>query len=178
MISQRLTCLSRTRAAALFALSLVSLLSVVTPNPAHAGSKPTTLAWRPGWLPGDPATSDLSLAPRLWEIRAARGTARNAGLFIALDPVTRLPVAPSDEQKRAFAAQQERDAQLAPTRPLSVEKLPGGGEIIHLNGQFQVYSIARRDAKGRIVTDCAPDPTSARKLMTEPAPSKTVWEEK
>lgn len=178
MIFQRLTRLPRVRAAAFFALTLTSALAVAAPNSAHAGSKPTTTTWRPGWLPGDPATSDLSLAPQLWEMRAARGSARNAGLFIALDPVTHLPVAPSDAQKRAFAAQRESDALLAPTRPLQVEKIPGGGEIIHLNGQFQSYSIARRDAKGHIVTDCVPDPKSARKLLTEPAPSKTVWEEK
>ena len=92
--------------------------------------------------------------------------------------MTRLPIAPSAEQKRAFAAQAEHDALLAPTLPLQVERLPGGGEIIHLNGQFQVYSIARHDAKGRIITDCAADPATARKLLKEPAPSRTDWEEK
>jgi len=99
-------------------------------------------------------------------------------MFIAIDPITHLPTAPSDAQKRAYAAQVERDALQAPTRPLQIEKLPGGGELIHLNGQFQVYSIARRDAQGHVRTDCVPDPSTARTLLSEPAPSSTVWEEK
>jgi len=110
----------------------------------------------------------------VWTLRSSA----TAGLFIALDPVTRLPIAPSAEQKRALAAQAEHDALLAPTRLLQVERLPGGGEIIHLNGLYQTYSIARRDAKGRILTDCATDPAAARKLLKEPPPTKTGWEER
>ena len=92
--------------------------------------------------------------------------------------MTRLPIAPSAEQKRSLAAQAEHDALLAPTRPLQVERLPGGGEIIHLNGLYQTYSIARRDAKGRILTDCATDPVTARKLLKQTPPAKIRWEEK
>jgi hypothetical protein len=60
------------------------------------------------------------------------------------------------------------DALRAPLSPLIIERLPGGGEIVHLGGRFQVYSVARRDAKGRIVTDCSLDPTAARKLLSAP----------
>ncbi len=147
----------------------------------HAKTRATTWrsAWRPGWLPGDPeGAADPNVPPPVWAPRAARA-GRASGLFIALDPITHLPTMPSDAQKRAFAAQMEHDALLAPTAPFQIQRLPGGGEIIHLNGQFQVYSIARRDSRGRIVTDCAPDPAAARKLLTEPAPpSTTVREEK
>jgi hypothetical protein len=131
-------------------------------------------AWRPGWLPGDPQTEDAVLPP-VWATPAGRA-AGAAGLFIALDPVTHLPTTPTDAQLRSYAAQVERDALLAPARPLQVERLPRGGEIVHLNGQFQVYSVARRDANGRFVTECAPDPVTARKLLAQPV--KSAWEVK
>ena len=160
MSDQRLR--SRTRAFALLFLS--ALLICAGPGSSRADARPGIShstwrsAWRPGWLPGDPETVVTPSAP---------------GLFVALDPVTHRPTAPSDAQKRAFAAQAEHDALLAPAAPLQAERLPGGGEIIHLNGQFQSYSIARRDSRGRFVTDCAPDPATARKLLTA-----TVREEK
>jgi hypothetical protein len=114
------------------------------------------------------------------KLHAKTHARRASGLFVALDPVTHLPTTPSEAQKRAFAERAGHDALLAPTAPLRVERLPGGGEIIQLNGRFQSYSIARRDSRGRFVTDCAPDPATARNLLTKkPAPpSKTVWEEK
>jgi len=137
--------------------------------------------WRPGWLPGDPVTLE-ALVPPAW----AAPSSRASGLFIALDPVTHLPTTPTDAQLRSFATQVSHDALLAPARPLQVERLPGGGEIVHLNGQFQVYSIARRDAKGHFVTECAPDAATARKLLAEPPPAapapeasdKSTWEVK
>jgi len=129
--------------------------------------------WRPGWLPGDPEAAG-ALMPPAWAVPSSRA----AGLLIALDPVTHLPTTPTDAQMRSFRAQVSRDALLAPTRPLQVERLPGGGEIVRLNGQFQVYSIARRDAKGHFVTECAPDAATARKLLSRPAAPATAWEVK
>jgi len=158
----------------IFGLTVAASTPPSSAAPSTKARHRTLPTWRPGWLPGDPASDEVTLLPPVW---AARGS-REAGLFIALDPVTRLPIAPTAEQKRGFAAQVAHDALLAPTLPLRVEKLPGGGEIIHLNGQFHVYSIARRDAKGHVITGCATDPVSARRLLTEPAPAKTVWEEK
>ena len=168
MILQRLT--RRLRVSVPVVLTLLVALSATSQAAATRGH----YAWRPGWVPGDPNVADQNQPVPIWTPHAIQ----SAGMFIAIDPVTHLPTAPSDEQKRAFAAQAERDALLAPTRPLQVEKLPGGGEIIHLNGQFQVYSIARRDAQGHIRTDCVPDPSTARKLLSEAAPSGTKWEEK
>jgi len=168
MILQRLT--RRLRVSVPFLLTLLvafAATSQATPTRWH-------YAWRPGWLPGDPSVADQNQPVPIW----APQTIQSAGMFIAIDPVTHLPTAPTDAQKRGFAAQAERDALLAPTRPLQIEKLPGGGELIHLNGQFQVYSIARRDAQGHVRTDCVPDPSTARRLLSEPAPSTTRWEEK
>jgi hypothetical protein len=97
---------------------------------------------------------------------------QSPGFFVALDPVTGLPTRPSEAQRRAAAAQFENeDALRAPLSPLVIERLPGGGEIVHLGGRFQVYSVARRDARGRIVTDCSLDPTAARRLLAAPVPA-------
>jgi len=103
------------------------------------------------------------------DYKQSLGSDLASGLFIAIDPVTHRPVAPTLEQRRAWAAgQAAQDALLAPTRPLTVQKLPNGGQIIHLDGAYRSYSIARRDANGRIVTDCVPDPAKARELLTQP----------
>jgi|GEM_PF-4642882 len=160
--------------------ALILLAALPVPATAAARTPSWTREWRPGWLPGDPeVVPDPDQLP-VW----APGATRAAGLLIAIDPVTRRPIAPTAEQKRAFVEQlNARDALQAPTAPLRVERLPGGGEIIHLNGAYQVYSIARRDASGRFVTECVPDPTVARTLLAKPVtpktpPPATHWEER
>jgi hypothetical protein len=55
---------------------------------------------------------------------------------------------------------------------LPVERIPGGGELVHLNGRHQVFSIARRDASGRFTTSCASD-----SAVSHVAPVRQ-WEEK
>lgn len=121
-----------------------------------------TASWLPGWLPGDPEPAVIAAPAPLWA-KPMRHKAHAPGLLIAIDPVTRRPTKPTAEQIRAFEEQQARDPLLAPERPLTAERLPGGGEILHLGGAFQVYSIARRDANGRIVTDCSADPDALAK---------------
>jgi hypothetical protein len=132
--------------------------------PSHAW----TLAWRPNWLPGDPWMDES--APTF--VRAADWA---PGLIIAIDPETKRPVMPTPEQRRALSDAMERGgalgAPVAPDAPLRVEKIPGGGEVTYLDGRFQVYVVARRDANGRIVTDCAPDGESAKRLVTQPTPT-------
>jgi len=150
---------------ALLTLSLALAAWVPSANAGGHAAGAWRYDWRPGWLPGDPGTEDGVPAP-VWTIPTAGG----AGLFIALDPVTHLPTTPTEAQMRSLATQAPHDALLAPTRPLQVERLSGGGEIVHLNGQLQVYSVARRDANGHFVTECAPDAASARRLLTQPVP--------
>jgi hypothetical protein len=108
--------------------------------------------------------------------------AASPGLLIFIDPETRKPVMPSPEQRKAMAADAARAAALhAPISPdayLPVERLPGGGELVHLDGRFQVYSIARRDANGNITTDCASDLEAAKKLLSQPAPTTREREER
>ena len=184
MISQRVTPrpLLLVWLVTLMALTVLALL----PGMAHAKTQPTKWAhaWRPGWLPTDPGAGD-EIGPGetvpVWT-PTVRAATRSAGLLITIDPITHRPIAPTAEQKRAFAEQQAQDALLAPTRPLTVQRLPNGGEIIHLDGAFRMYSIARRGADGKITTDCAPDARTARKLLSQPAPQNPAthpaWEEK
>jgi hypothetical protein len=146
MISQRVS-----RPILLSWLLTLVALAVPAVSPAHAGTK--TDAWRPGWLPGEPTTFTVD-AP-IWA-RPVKVT-NTGGLYIAIDPVTHRPIAPTPEQLRAFNARHAQDALEAPTRPLRIEKLPNGGEILFLNGAFRSYTIARRAPNGRItVTETAP----------------------
>ena len=46
----------------------------------------------------------------------------------------------------------------------------------HLNGAFQSFSIARRDASGRFVNDCAPDAQTALRILSTPLPTATKEE--
>jgi len=185
MITHRLTACARSSRPALFLLTLATVLWVAwlaRPALAVAGPRPDPLftGWRPGWLPSDPPApvggmpsfadptfAGPTFAGPVWSLVSVQ----SPGLFVALDPVTGLPTSPSAAQRRAAAAQLEsEDALRAPLSPLVVERLPGGGQIVHLGGRFQVYSVARRDAHGRFVTDCSLDPTAARRLLSTPVP--------
>lgn len=119
-------------------LILLATLAVL-PGPARGATRQASvLSWRPGWLPGDPEG------------------ASGAGLFIAIDPVTRLPITPTPDQIRAWNTQRALDALRAPTRPLLVRPLPKGGQIVHLSGAFRSYSIARVGKDGKVVVGCVP----------------------
>lgn len=166
----------RIPARALAVTTLALALASMTPSPAPAAPpcasgaghrSAWTCSWRPGWLPGDPAPADRA---SLFDATAV------SGLWIALDPVTRRPTAPTAEQRRAVRAA------LAPAAPemdetLPVVRIPGGGELVHLNGRHQVFSVARRDASGRFTTGCASDSAAASRALTAPPPVRQ-WEEK
>lgn len=152
--------------------------------PASASAVPAWPYARPlGWVAGDRSGApDASPWNRIvpeaaWSDPAtgALATMEAPGMRIYLDPVTRRPTAPTAEQQRSIPS-------LAPAapddRPLPVERIPGGGEMIHLDGRYTAYEIARRDASGRFTTTCAPDSASAVKLLAKPAPRERHWEEK
>jgi hypothetical protein len=132
---------------------------LLTPAAAVAATSAWPFDWRPGWIPGDPVEEPVS---DLWT------TTSSPGLLVAIDPATHRPVAPSAEQRAAFQRAIDFSELLAPAVPVRVEALPHGGEIAHLNGAFQSFSIARRDASGRFVTDCAPDALTALRLLATP----------
>src|SRR5213078_4701020 len=93
MILQRLT-----RRLRVFLPVLLTLLWALTAT-SQAATTRWHYAWRPGWLPGDPSVADQNQAAPIWASEAIQ----SAGMFIAIDPVTHIPTAPSDAQKRAFA---------------------------------------------------------------------------
>jgi hypothetical protein len=144
----------------IFASALVPLLVLwLAPSAAVAGTPAWPFDWRPGWIPGDPVEAPVS---DLWTATSS------PGLFVAIDPTTHRPVAPSAEQRAAFQRAIDLTELLTPAAPVRVEALPHGGKIAHLNGAFQSFSIARRDASGRFVTDCAPDVPTALQLLATP----------
>lgn len=98
-----------------------------------------------------------------------------SGLWVTLDPVTRKPVAPTAEQRRAIQ-EALREATLAPAAPdrdafLPVQRIPGGGQLIQLDGRHMVFAVARRDASGRFVTTCATDSVDASRALPTKAMS-------
>jgi hypothetical protein len=124
------------------------------------------LPWNLPWSQAPGADSPNTPAP--WEVAARWLTpAYRSGLLIALDPASRRPTRPTPEQRRAFSDLLGPDQG---TPDLPAERLSRGGEIVHLNGRFQVFSIARRDASGRLILDCASDPAHAA-LPAVPSPS-------
>jgi hypothetical protein len=161
---------------------VLALAPLFAPFAPHADASPNAwrFAWRPNWLPGDPW--DDTSAPST-VLRSNAGVAA-PGLLVAIDPKTGRIVAPTPEQRRA-ADEAARAAGLfgsgalgAPEAPLRVERIPGGGEVVHLDGRYQVYLVAKRDANGNIVTDCAPDLEAARRLLTQPPAKRAVREER
>lgn len=145
------------------------LLLLLAPSAAIAGTPAWPFDWRPGWIPGDPVEEPVS---DLWT------TTASPGLFVAIDPATHRPVAPSAEQRAAFQRAIDLSELLAPAAPVRVEALPHGGRIAYLNGAFQSFSIARRDASGRFVTDCAPDAPTALRLLATPVVTVSPKEER
>ncbi|HET9253358.1 MAG TPA: hypothetical protein VFP58_14685 [Candidatus Eisenbacteria bacterium] len=120
------------------------------------------LPWNVPWSQGPGAEVSAALAP--WEVAAPWLTpAYRSGLLIAIDPATRRLARPTPAQRRAFSDLLGPD-EVTPDLP--AERLSRGGEVVHLNGRFQIFSIARRDASGRLILDCVSDPTHAAKPVT------------
>ena len=163
-------------------LAIIAVAAFALPAYARAGAAAPKwhFQWRPNWLPGDPGDEPAAFSfpaaafPPATVLRSVSPAA--PGLFIAIDPVTHKPVMPSLEQRKAWAADAARaaarEAPLAPGAFLPVQRLPGGGEIVHLNGRFQMYEVARRDANGHFTTDCVSDLDAAKKLLAQPVPAK------
>ena len=165
---------------ALLALAWLALPALAPAStaerPADVATSPRTHEWRPCWLPGDPEepTFDLFAAP--W----GPVSPRSPGLFVALDPVTRLPVRPSAEQRRALSAAllRENPAPARPDVPLPTERLPGGGELVHLPEGFQVFLVARRNAQGGYSIEETTDPSASTESHPTASPPPPVREER
>lgn len=165
---------SRFFAGMLLGLTMSSVL--LSPGTAPASTPdPWPYPWRPSWIPGDPIATEVRALGTPWIVFDQVAP----GLIVALDPVTRLPVRPSAVQRAAAAAMFETGDLLGPPDgPLPTERIPGGGEIIRLQGRFQVFSVARRNADGRFSTDCASTPVVAGSPLAEQARVERRGEEK
>lgn len=119
------------------------------------------------------APQSSAMPTSCWEARGFNWLAPSsatAGLLIAIDPETGQVTAPTAEQRRALhAGSGTAEAPEQPDGFLPVVRITRGGELAHLEGRFQVFSVARRDASGRIVTDCAADSVAAVQLLLRPA---------
>jgi hypothetical protein len=144
----------RTRHSLLRFAPLAALLLILVSGGTALASAPTDAwpyEWRPNWIPGDPPEADRGFLEMPW--MALRPSA--PGLLIALDPVTRRPIKPSSAQRAAASALLDTGGPLtAPDGAFPVEHLLGGGELVHLQGRFQIFSVARRGADGRFTTSC------------------------
>lgn len=154
-------------------LTLMSCV-LVSSGVAHAPTSDAwPYAWRPNWIPGDPIANGVG-GPT-WVVFEQV----TPGLIVALDPVTRLPVRPSAAQRAAAAAIFDEGYLLGPPDGLlPTERIPGGGELIHLQGRFQMFSVARRGADGRFTTDCSSDPIAASRPPAQPTRTARRGEEK
>ena len=115
------------------------------------------LPWNVPWSQGMGADASDSRVP--WEFAARWLTpAHRSGFLTAIDPISRRPVRPTPEQRRALSDFSSPDEV---TSDLPAERLSRGGEVVHLNGRFQIFSIVRRDASGRLTLDCVSDPAHA-----------------
>ena len=136
------------------------------PAPAATLSRLATPVWTPEWLsPAFP--SDVADYTALYGTPVAPIA---PGMLIAIDPETGMPTRPTAEQIRVLTAGMENaNALIEPLAPMLMERLPGGGVAMHLNGHFQMYSIARIGPDGRPVADCSVDAATARRLLVTPA---------
>ena len=162
-------------------LAAAAFACLWVPAPAasgtHAVAPAPPTASTPAWLRSPtPAWLPLSWVP-LGRTRGepVAATSQTAGLRVTLDPVTRKPVRPTPEQRRALQASM---APSAPDAPLRTERLPGGGELVHLDGRYLVFSVVRRDASGRFVRSCAADSIQAAQAVAQPLPAPRVREER
>lgn len=128
--------------------------------------------------PGDPAATpskvEAGLAAEASRTAPAAPTA--SGMIAAIDPATGRIGRPSAAQRAAVERARTRSAlgsALALDRSdvgLEVVRLPDGAEMVRLEGRFMEHVIARVDASGRIVTDCAQGPDVADRLAGDGAP--------
>lgn len=151
----------RLPAAAVATFALTSAVgALAAPNLPDAAAFRTVThgtAWVHSWHSGDPVVGPAAVSSHF------------PGLWVTLDPATRRPVTPSPEQRQAAQAALLRAPEV--DAPLPVERIKGGGELVHLNGRHVVFSVARRDASGRFTTSCVHDSLEAARILAGPPPA-------
>ena len=85
-----------------------------------------------------------------------------AGMRVAIDPETGLLIKPTLAQRHALGTSAELDRS---SEGLVIITLADGTQICHLEGRFQEYVVARKDAAGNLRTDCVEGHDRARRLQ-------------
>ena len=78
------------------------------------------------------------------------------GMIVAKDPVTGQLRAPSAEEMAALQPVRGAGRGEAKEAPLRSERLANGAVVTTLNSSYEVYSVATKDADGKIQTACVP----------------------
>lgn len=109
-----------------------------------------------------PATPAQPVSPAPAAAPQAAPAPGHAGMIAAIDPATGKFVVPMRAHRLALEgtvpALDRSDVGLVPIA------LPGGGEMVRLEGRFNEYAIARLDSTGRLHEDCVPGPEVAEHL--------------
>jgi len=163
---------ARERSTAMCA-SHTTTAAVASVAPTRASSP----VWLPEWI-GPAPVADVADYSAMYGMPSFPTA---PGMIVAIDPETRLPIRPTAAQRRTLSlgTSAESTDLLAPSdAPLLIERLPGGGEIMTLNGHYQMFSVARIGADGRVVTDCGQDAASAKRMLTATSKPRVVRAEK
>jgi len=147
-------------------------LSDDAPTVVNAPSTVATGEATPPAADPTPAPPESRAAPRV----APRDAAPAApGMIAAIDPATGR-IGPPSAAQRAAAERARVASALGPAfaldrsgDDLEIVRLPDGAEMVRLNGRFMEHVVARVDASGRIVTDCAQGPDVADRLTRDPS---------
>ena len=83
----------------------------------------------------------------------------SVGQKIYLDPVTRKPIQPTQEDVQALANAGKKTSGLT-TQPKAF-KNPHGGLAVKLDDSFMMSAVAGKDANGKVVTGCVEDEAKA-----------------
>ena len=101
-------------------------------------------------------------------VSATKSNAVSAGMRVAIDPETHLPLKPSAGQRTTPVATEGAASPIGATDGVTVRILPDGTKLIDLGESLMQYSVARKDASGKFRFDCAPSVDEARKLAAKP----------
>ncbi len=104
-------------------------------------------------------------------VPAAKTSPVSAGMRIAIDPETHLPMKLSAAQRMAPVGGEGAPSTTGTADGVTVTILPDGTRLVHLGESSMEYTVARRDPSGKFQIDCVSGPDEARKLAAKPAKS-------
>jgi len=94
-----------------------------------------------------------------------------AGMRVAIDPQTGQLIKPTLEQRHVLGTEASVGLDRS-SEGLEIITLANGTKLVHLEGRFQEYVVARKDAAGNVRTDCVESLDRARRLQATPVPAR------